>query len=240
MITSLLESLLHILIVLPFILWGRAKNRSSDIKPVIYFILIYLATNLIITAFSHTILFDKQQWNWAGKAAALVFGLLLLNVIPGFKPRDFGWRAKMDWAGTRPLLIVCFIYLLARIALYMTSGEADYSIKGETLLYQATLPGIQEELIFRGILLGLLSAVFIRPAMRFLNVDFGLAAIITSILFGLAHGLSLSKDFDIAINAVAFGRSAIDGFLYALLLQKTKSLIPGIVFHNLLNVIGDH
>jgi membrane protease YdiL (CAAX protease family) len=102
------------------------------------------------------------------------------------------------------------------------------------------MPGLQEELLYRGILLGLLSSVFVIPGFKFLNVNFGLAAIITSLLFGLTHGISVNENFNFNFNYFSFFRTTFDGFLFALLAGKTKSIFPGIIFHNILNLIGLH
>jgi len=80
-------------------------------------------------------------------------------------------------------------------------------------------PGIWEEVLFRGVLMILL----IRATQSFKN-----AAIIQLVIFGLVHikgfnFLSLVDAFSVMILAIAF----------TYLAYKTRSLIPGIVFHYL-------
>jgi membrane protease YdiL (CAAX protease family) len=212
----------------------------DNYKPFVYFVFIYVLTNLILNACSGIILFQGQQWNWAGKCLALAVEILFVLVISPFPKSIFSISKKVDWSGTRPLLILCFIYIVFRIGMYATSGEASLQIHPETTLYQATLPGLQEELLYRGILLGLINTVFIHPGFRFLNVNFGLSTMLTSLLFGLAHGLSLTVNLTFSMNFFVFARAAFDGFLFALLTEKTKSLLPGMVFHNVGNLIGLH
>ncbi|RRA49253.1 CPBP family intramembrane metalloprotease [Acidipila sp. EB88] len=55
----------------------------------------------------------------------------------------------------------------------------------ETLLYQATLPGLDEELAFRGVECGCLLCCFGQTSGRIW------AAALTSLLFGFAHGSPL-------------------------------------------------
>lgn len=64
--------------------------------------------------------------------------------------------------------------------------------------------------------------------------------ILTTLLFGLDHGISLSKSLDVNVNYFGLVRTAFDGFLFALLVQKTKSIVPAVIYHNLLNLIGNH
>lgn len=145
MIISILESLFHILILVPLFLTGHLKNNVDNYKPFVYFVFIYVLINLILNASSGIILFQGQQWNWAGKCLALAVEILFVLVISPFPKSVFSISKKVDWSGTRPLLILCFIYIVFRIGMYATSGEASLQIHPETTLYQATLPGLQEE-----------------------------------------------------------------------------------------------
>ena len=63
---------------------------------------------------------------------------------------------------------------------------------------------------------------------------------LTSLLFGLAHGLRINENLTFSMNFFVFARTTFDDFLFALLTVKTKSLLPGMVFHNVLNLIGLH
>lgn len=240
MTTTLIENLIHILILTPFLVWGKQKNKTGNLKPIIYFMLIYIGTNLLVTSFSSITFFQGQQWNWVGKGLALIAGLLFISIIPAFNKSSFGITTKINWTEAKPLLTFCFIYFLIRIGLYAKSNDATLDINLETTLYQATLPGLQEELIYRGILLGLLGSVFILPGFKILKVNFGLATIITSLLFGLVHGISVNENFNFSFNYFILFRTAFDGFLFALLTEKTKSILPSIIFHNILNLIGLH
>jgi membrane protease YdiL (CAAX protease family) len=190
--------------------------------------------------FSNVTFFDGQQWNWVGKGSALIAELLFIAFIPGFNKTSFGVTTKINRTETKPLLIFCSVYFLFRVGLYAISDSATFAINTETVLYQATLPGLQEELLYRGILLGLLNSVFVFPEIKFLKVHFGLATIITSLLFGLAHGINIDQNFGFHFNYFVLFRTAFDGFLFALLTEKTKNIFPAIVFHNALNLIGSH
>jgi membrane protease YdiL (CAAX protease family) len=148
--------------------------------------------------------------------------------------------AKIEWAGTISILAVCVIYFFIRLSLYYFSGSAVPEIHTEQFLFQATLPGLQEELLFRGILPGLLQKVFQHPVWKVWRLRFGWAALSTSILFGLSHGIGFNEDHTLYVNAFAFFRTAFDGLLLAVLTEKTKSIFPGVVYHNLLNLIGNH
>lgn len=237
---TVFESFSHLLILAPLFVWGYRKNKAGNFKPILYFVLIYVLSNLITSSFSDVTFFIGQQRNWVGKGLALIAGLLFIIILPAFNSTSFGLTCKIKRATTRPLLIFCFSYFLIRVGLYAASGNATLTINIETLLFQSTLPGIQEEILYRGILLGLLNTVFIIPRFKFLQVHFGLATIIISLLFGLAHGINMHNDFSLSFNYFSLLRTAFDGLLFALLTEKTKNILPAIVFHNLLNLIVLH
>jgi membrane protease YdiL (CAAX protease family) len=240
MLKALAETGLNLLILAPLFFLARRSYRSSFYAGVLlYFALVYLINNVLVSSLAIP-LFEGQRFNWLGKGAATLFLVLCVYLLPGFRKEPFGLTWRAQWEGTRPILAICAIYFLLRIGLYYFSGEATAAIHLETTLFQATLPGIHEELLYRGVLMGLLSSVLIRPSFRFAGVDFGWPVILTTLLFGLDHAVSISQSFDVNVNYFGLVRTGIDGFLFALLVQKTRSLFPAVVYHNLLNLIGNH
>ncbi len=238
--TVIADPLLRLLLLLPFFIAARSANKGHSLMPVLYGILIYLVCNLLLSVLLEVTFFKGQQFNWAGKLAAFAFLIGCVYFVPGCNKKQSGFTLQMEWAGARPILLICSAYLLLRVLLYWRSSEASATIHPETVLFQATMPGLQEELLFRGILLGLLNQVLAKPVWKFAGVTFGWAAVITSILFGLEHGISFGEGFGIHINYFNLIRTALEGFLFALLVQRTKSIFPSVVYHNLLNLTGNH
>ena len=105
-------------------------------------------------------------------------------------------------------------YEFVRWLLPATSKEANYFIFG-----LAITAGICEELLFRGYLIQLVSNDF--PTY--------IAVIISSILFGLGH---------IYQGAVHVIRTAILGFIMALIYLVTESIIIPIILHIMLDMYG--
>lgn len=62
--------------------------------------------------------------------------------------------------------------------------------------------------------------------------------IFTSIIFGLVHGLSLDTSWRPDFNSQRFVMTGALGFVLGLIKEKSKSLAPGIVFHNAWNIIA--
>ena len=236
---SICDSLLQLAILTPFLFLAIRQNKGNALFPLLYAAAIYLLINILLYSLSSVILFKGQQFNWTGKGAALLFEFILAFSIPGFTVVDFG-LAKPKWTGSTQIMVVCLIYFFIRLSLYYFSGGASPAIHREQFLFQATLPGLQEELLFRGILSGLLQRVFQQPAGTRWNLRPSWAAVIISILFGLSHGIGFREDHSLFFNLAAFLRTGFDGLLLAVLAEKTKSIFPSVIYHNLLNLIGNH
>lgn len=236
-IAALAESLLHLILLAPvYFLAVRLGNYHADYRLVIYIFIVYLASNFLTTAFSIVIIFPWQHYNWIGKLVAFLFELLCCFIIPSISVKKFGLTTKINWRGSGKILLICILYFLLRCILYYYLSENPLQFNPEAIAFQATLPGLQEELLLRGILLALLTRIFPYPDWKFLEVKFGWPVIITSILYGLSYGLKLPFHFDIFI----FLRMTLEGFLLGLLVRKTRNVFSAVVYHNLLSLITIH
>jgi membrane protease YdiL (CAAX protease family) len=109
----------------------------------------------------------------------------------------------------------------------------------EAHLYELTMPGIAEELFFRGVFLGLLSRVFPRT-IPFLGTRTSWGGLAGLILFVLGHCLSFTGPFLLLPHAhfsldkvIGVG---IFGALYLWVRERSGSCWVAMVAHNLTNV----
>ncbi|MBS1750062.1 MAG: CPBP family intramembrane metalloprotease [Bacteroidetes bacterium] len=236
-IATIAESLLHILLLTPvYFLAVRSGNYHADYRLIVYLVIACLLSNFLLAAFSFVIIFPGQQYNWIGNFAAFLFELFSCFIIPSISVKKFGLTSKINWRGSGKILLICILYFLIRFIFNYYISDDPFQFHPEAIAFQATLPGLQEELLFRGILLALLTRIFPYPDWKLLEVKFGWPVIITSILFGLAYGLTLPFHFDIFI----FLRMTLEGFLLGLLVRKTRNVFSAVVYHNLLSLITIH
>ncbi|MEO6453465.1 MAG: CPBP family intramembrane glutamic endopeptidase [Ginsengibacter sp.] len=240
MINSICDCLLQLLFLTPFVVLARRGNENLKTGTLILASLVFIATSVPTDLLSHISILEGQGWNWGGKTISLIIALIFIFSYKPIAPRQFGLTTKIETKNARPILLICTGYSLIRLILYLTMTKEAGTFHIEAILYQATMPGIVEEVIFRGILLRLLNQAFVNPKWIFANVTFGWAAIITSLLFGLTHSTYFDNNYHIHFDFLNILRLTFDGFLFALLVEKTKSLIPSILFHNILNLIGNH
>ncbi|MDE2234980.1 MAG: CPBP family intramembrane metalloprotease [Gammaproteobacteria bacterium] len=177
-------------------------------------------------------------WNWQGKLLELSWPLLLLAFVPGFTASATGLSFKTIQGSWRVMTIVCVLYAIVNTPLQLLLG-AHFSlhVKLPEFLYEATMPGLGEEFVYRGVLLALLNELFGRP-WKLLGARFGWGLVITSVMFGLLHGLDIHGFSVHHIYWVEMIFAFVMGVVLAWLRERTGSVWPGVAFHNLANVMN--
>lgn len=173
------------------------------------------------------------DWNWQGKLLALAATLAIAS-LPAFGWRASGLTVRQAPGDLRPVLAVCAAYVAVFVALALAFPSEPAS--GETIAFQLTLPGLEEEPFYRGVLLLALGRAFV-GRWRFLGVDWSWGAVLSCVLFGLAHAFGFSKGafhFDALTMLLTAGPSLIAVWLAL----RTRSVLAPILLHNFGNAIG--
>jgi membrane protease YdiL (CAAX protease family) len=210
------------------ILASRADQRILMTSAVLF--AVYLASDDLVTGLpniTNSLDFIPGNWNWSGKVLSLVFSAIVVFSLK-LSPDAIGLRrqehATIAWAG-----LGFFIVWGIGLGLAFTPGVPD----AETLAFQATMPGLAEEIAYRGIA----PAILLTLTNRKPHVDGIPWAVIlaTSAMFGLWHSLSFSHGsigFDLMSGLFPFIGSIPGGWFRF----KTKSLLVPILGHGLANV----
>lgn len=174
-----------------------------------------------------------SNWNWEGKMLALAVTLGAISVLVRDK-HEVGLTLRQRNEG-RLLTSIVFFAGLIGIAFWAGSGEAS-PIDPDAIAFQLTMPGLEEELFFRGLLLYTLDRALIVP-QRLPIIQFSLGAVVSTLIFGLAHALYYSAPAGWAFALEPFLVSSGLGALLMWLRLRTGSLIAPIILHNLGNTM---
>src|SRR5664279_5356559 len=121
-------------------------------------------------------------------------------------------------------------------ALFFILG-ARKKLDAEGWAFLLIMPGLAEELVFRGVFQSLLNRVFGKP-WRLAGAEFGWGLIVTAILFAGFNGLVA---VDSHLNARIVLHAAIAPFLMSLVSgwvrERTDSVWPCVFGHNLSNIV---
>lgn len=173
-----------------------------------------------------------ETWNWTGKIAALL-GMLAVAAHPAVGFRRSGITLNQDRRGLPGALVVSALLVLVFGGLALTMGGEGGS--AEDFAFQLTMPGLEEELFYRGVLLLMLNEAFGRP-LRVLGAPMGWAAVVTSLLFGLDHAFGYGAD-GFSFDPLALALTGGPALILVWLREKTGSLILPVVLHNFANTI---
>lgn len=172
------------------------------------------------------------DWNWQGKILALAASLVVI-ALPGFGRRETGLTVVQAPGSLKPALPVAGLYVGLFLILALIFPNEGLSV--EALAFQLTMPGLEEEVFYRGVLLVALGRAF-AGRVRFLGVDWGLGAILSCVLFGLAHAFGFS-DGEFSFDPLTMGLTAVPSLIAVWLALKTRSLVLPVLLHNFGNAV---
>jgi membrane protease YdiL (CAAX protease family) len=177
-------------------------------------------------------LWPAASLNWQGKLLALGLSLLIA-ALPAFGWRQVGLTLAQARGSLRSALPVALGYFGFFLALSQAlSGDPP---SREDVAFQLTMPGLEEEVFYRGILLFALDRAF-AGRVRFLGVDWGWGAVLSSALFGLAHAFGYSQG-QFTFDAITMALTALPSFLAVWVRMRTGSLLLPILMHNAGNTL---
>lgn len=224
---------LHFLVVLPFLLLIRRKYSSRHLWLLLNVLFVLIAESELSGGLNFTF-FPNKRWNWIGKSAEFLLAVFIIVSSKFFTKNNAGWGFKGNPKSRRQVLAIGALFLLGRILLKLYAHQW-HKVDLETVLFQATLPGLSEEAVYRGLLLGWLNKVY--PAKATSSVFTNRPLLLVSFLFALAHGVRLDHHMNLIFNlqslCMIFGLGMILGWIK----QRSGGLWPAIVFHNLWNLI---
>jgi hypothetical protein len=157
--------------------------------------------------------------------------LILLYLTRKVLSKDeVGLTFRQNPGSVLPACIVTL--LLAAWALLVGISSPKGKLDITTLAYLATMPGLNEALVYRGILLAILIKI-IPGNLKLLGALFGWGIIVTSLLFGLLHGFWIDDDLAVHIEGIALRNTILSGLVFAWLRVRTGSLAMPVTAHGL-------
>lgn len=213
---------------------GLAKRKQFSLRWLLAAAALVALNDVLLTRAYGFIpdLIPAAHWNWQGKTLALAATLVVAS-LPAF-----GWRrsgltlvqAKGSLTSAVPVaLLYCAIFV--GLVLAFPSGKAGM----EETAFQLTMPGLEEEPFYRGVLLLALDRAF-TGRVRFLGVEWGWGAVLSCALFGLAHAFGFSHG-QFSFEPMVMALTALPSLIAVWLRLRTGSVLLPVVLHNFGNSI---
>lgn len=154
-----------------------------------------------------------------------IFSVVLILLIIGLKRTSYYGLTKVSdlkrYLYFIPLLLIPSVNLWGGIHVNNTSGELLFHII--TMINV----GFIEEIIFRGLLFKMMEKDNLKRAM-----------IVSAITFGIGHIVNLLNGADVISTLLQICYAAAIGFLFVIIFYKSKSLVPCIITHSLINSLS--
>lgn len=172
-------------------------------------------------------------WNWQGKLMALAT-TIAVAALPAFGLRRVGLTQSHTAGSLKAAAPVAAAYcgFFVVIALLFPADQPS----AEDVAFQLTMPGLEEELFYRGILLFALDQAF-RGRKRLLGVEWGWGAVLSCLLFGMTHAFGYS-DGAFSFDPATMALTAIPSFIAVWLRLRTGSLLLPVLLHNFGNTLA--
>ena len=230
----MIKELYLIAIVFPFI-WIIVDKSQKNWKKNVSILIIYFLLYSLILDVGHRFNLFNFAWNWIGKILAILFSLLfyfrykrlfLNNQYVNLSPDKKNLKSS--------IIILTFLAILSSLG-GLSLNKQEWST--ETVLFQLTMPGFDEEIAYRGVLLGLLTSISL-PKLTFKIITINNPSIyVIGLLFGLIHAIHLDTSYLITFDFGPFLQTFIMGTLYSYMAVKTQSILLPIISHNLSNTL---
>lgn len=166
------------------------------------------------------------------------FGLKLPNGKESMKQYSYSiglTRTKPLWRNILIGISSFILYALSAVLFGVIFGEYTFNIDvlfgypNWVLLYFMLIPGIWEEIAFRGVILNL-------QLKKYSKVDS--AIILNGIIFGLLHFQNILAGYDLLFVLSQVFYASCLGIALAYIYVKTESLLPCMMFHYLVDTFG--
>lgn len=229
------------LIILPIVIIALIKSEKGPLKYLAFFVL-YFLFDCYLQQLSMKFInleFMGLRFTWAGKLLSLATSLVVIYTVSKSDRQEIGFTTKTNAKKlVKSGLLFFFGFLLFDFIFKMILFPKGGSFNLETFAFQATMPGLTEEIAFRGISLWLLDKVFISE-WTFKGLKFGWGFIIVTLLFGVVHGAVLTEQHAFKFDVVTIVYLALISSLSVGLLRKfSGNLIYPILGHNTINLMN--
>lgn len=228
---ELLTAVLHVgVLVAGAILWVAFARRGIRIGWFAAALGLYVAYDAFLSRFYGLVPnVIGENWNWTGKLMALG-AMLLVAAIPAIGWRRAGLTLRQNpgawtaWAALAVLTAIIFYF-----AVTMGNGRSDW----ETIAFQWTMPGFDEELFYRGVLLLALNEAF-SGRLKIFGAPIGFGGLLTCILFGAIHALAWTEGA-VEFDPITFALTGGPAIILLWMRERTGSILAPVIGHNVAN-----
>lgn len=193
--TGFADGLLSMLVTAPLLFFALRGRRGA--WRVVLVLLLFVLLSRWALGLPRLGAFADLQWNWQGKTLELIWLAVLFAMLWRWAREEagLGWGVRQG-TGRRVTTVIIIVFLVATaLTLWaLVDAGAPRDPPGiERVLFDASHANLTEELLVRGAMLAVLDRICGTP-WRFFGAHVGWGLVITTVWFGLWHGLVLTGE----------------------------------------------
>ncbi|MDG4796087.1 CPBP family intramembrane glutamic endopeptidase [Micromonospora sp. WMMD1082] len=178
--------------------------------------------------------FDPLEHHWQGKVLDLIWLAILFGLLRRWARTEVGLRVTIAAGSARPAAITIISVFGFFVGLTVLAVVLDPStvapVSAERIAYDATIPNLTEELIWRGAMLAVLDRAFGTPRVV-LGAPVGWGIVITSVVFGVGHGVLIDLAGGWSVNLAGGVFATVMGLALGWIWARTGSVWPAFLLH---------
>ncbi|WP_310993912.1 CPBP family glutamic-type intramembrane protease [Aequorivita marina] len=232
--------LLHLAIILPLLIIAQIFSKTTNPKYLLIFGAYFLADSYLRIVGSKYIELDflGLDWNWSGAFLALILALVFVLYHKKQIRKDIGFTTRFNKQTLKLGILVFLGFLLFDFIFKMIVFPKGGEFNLEQFMFQATMPGFSEEIVYRGILLWILSKAFV-PSKKIKGILFGWGFVIVTFTFAMVHGVVLTETMEIKVDYITIAYITLITSLSLGFLRKfSGNLIFPTLGHNVVNLMN--
>ncbi|MGW0505038.1 CPBP family intramembrane glutamic endopeptidase [Micromonospora sp. NPDC003241] len=178
--------------------------------------------------------FDALDRHWQGKVLDLVWLAVLFGMLHRWARAEAGLRLRITPGSARPALLTIAVVFGVFVGLTALAVALDPSaataVGAEQVAFNATIPNLTEELIWRAAMIAVLDRAFGTPWVV-LGAPVGWGIVLTSVVFGAGHGILVDLDGVWGFNVAGGLFATVMGLALGWIWARTGSVWPAFLLH---------
>jgi membrane protease YdiL (CAAX protease family) len=225
---------LTLVLTLPVLLAAIWHSRTRS-WGLLVFIVGLVALDTVLVELPRVGAFRCLHWSWQESLLSTAWPFLLILLAPGISLVSIGVTSRLRPGWLKPSIIAGLIALAVPAVFFVLGVRKRLDLEG--WIFLSVVPGLAEELVFRGVYQSLLNRVFGHP-WRLGNGEFGWGLITTAVFFACFNGLiRIDSDLHTRIVLPAAIAPLLLSLISGWIRQRTDSVWPSVFGHNLSNLV---
>lgn len=232
MFDGLITLALQLLAIIPLLIFAGAKTKKIDRQYLTWALGFFIIDTIIVmyTKKFPSLPTQGLHWNWFGKSASTLFSVFFFLLYPNIRsPSGITWKQNPG-SGK---YVASLLLLLIGLGYAMRLFQPPPTMTMETFFFQLFLPSLDEEFLFRGVLLYLFSKAFADGTQQEWNIT---GIFLISVLFGIVHAL-VWKAGQINFSMFVFFEPFFIGLIFMALRIVSGSVLFAMVGHSIYNLL---